>query len=167
MDSKELLHEIRADIKEINKNISEIRILDVEQNAQLTDRQADFMELDTDQEFSLNLCSLVVDQLERRMSVSGFDAPGDLGGKDGALWTWWKKEKMDARQSAVHLSAVRDGDTYVIVSWDQELGRPRFSPNMAFDGTASDDDDGPALTPAAYLPDLIGGRGIAARICWD
>ena len=106
-----------------------------EQNAQLTDRQADFMELDTDQEFSLNLCGLVVDQLERRMSVAGFDAPGELGGKEGLLWTWWKKEKMDARQSAVHLSAVRDGDTYVIVSWDQELGRPRFSPNMAFDGT--------------------------------
>ena len=58
---------------------------DGEQTVMITDRQAAFLELDSGQEFSANMCPLVVDELERRMTVSGFDVKGALGGGDGEL----------------------------------------------------------------------------------
>ena len=110
---------------------------DGDQGVSITDRQEEFLELDSNQEFSANYCSLVADQLPNRMSVAGFDAPGELGGRDGILWKWWRKARkarMDAKQQSVHLSGVRDGDTFLIVSWDPSRNRPIFAPNLAFDG---------------------------------
>ena len=108
---------------------------DGEQRVMITDRQKEFLELEEGQEFSANMCPLVVDELERRMTVAGFDAPGDLGGHDGVLWKWWRRDRMDSKQSDTHLSAIRDGDTYVIVSWNQDEKRPEFNPNLAYDGS--------------------------------
>lgn len=101
----------------------------------LTDRQKAFLELKDEQDFSANYCPLVVDELARRMTVDSFDADGELGGQKGRLWFWWRRGRMDSGQDSAHLSALRDGDTYVIVSWNQEEGRPEYHHNLAFDGT--------------------------------
>jgi len=110
---------------------------DGEHAVMLTDRQKKFLELATGQQFSANFCPLVVDELERRMLVSGFDAEGNkkVGGPKGVLWRWWRMDNMDADQSDTHLSAIRDGDSYVIVAWNDEEERPEFHHNMAYDGT--------------------------------
>lgn len=109
---------------------------DGEHDVMLTDRQKKFLELTVHQNFKANLCPMVVDELERRMIVRTFDAEGnlDLGGHKGILWRWWRKDGMDADQSDTHLSAVRDGDSYVIVSWNHEERRPEFAHNLAYDG---------------------------------
>jgi hypothetical protein len=113
------------------------RYYDGDHDVMLTERQKAFLELTASQEFSANYCSLVVDELERRMTVSGFEADGnrELGGESGQLWKWWRLARMDSKQSDTHLAATRDGDAYVIVSWDQVRGRPAFHANMAFDGS--------------------------------
>jgi hypothetical protein len=102
----------------------------------LTDRQKKFLELETHQNFQANLCPMVVDELERRMIVRTFDADGNrkLGGHKGMLWKWWRRDGMDADQSDTHLSAIRDGDSYVIVTWNHDENRPEFHHNLAYDG---------------------------------
>lgn len=42
---------------------------------------------------------------------------------------------MDAIQGIVHTSAIRDGDTYLIVEWDAEKEEPIFTHELAYDGT--------------------------------
>lgn len=41
---------------------------------------------------------------------------------------------MDGNQGITHSAAGRDGDTYVLVSWDDETNAPVFTPEMAYDG---------------------------------
>jgi len=109
---------------------------DGEHDVMLTDRQTLFLELDTNQNFTANYCPLVVDELERRLTVATFDADGNskLGGHKGELWKWWRRDKMDADQADTHLSAIRDGDSYIIVDWNVEEKRPEFRHNLAYDG---------------------------------
>jgi len=97
---------------------------------QLTDRQRRFLEVGTDVRFQTNLCPLVVDSLADKLEVTGFQCEG----QDDTLWEWWSADGMDAKQTVCHLSAIRDGDAFLLVEWDQEQNRPRFSVEPAFDG---------------------------------
>ena len=98
---------------------------------QLTARMRKFLELKADQEFNLNACPIVVDALAEKLKVSGFDCDD----KPDLLREWWQRNRMDAVQAVVHLAAVRDGDTYLLVEWDNEQGKPRFTQENAYDGT--------------------------------
>jgi len=101
-----------------------------EHQTQLTQRMRQFLELRTGQDFSLNACPIVVDSLAEKLKVATFECEG----QDELLMQWWAKNRMDAQQAVVHLSAIRDGDTYVLVEWDNKLGRPRFTQENAYDG---------------------------------
>ena len=105
---------------------------DGDHSSQLTMRLRKFLELKSGQEFNLNMCPIVVDALAEKLKVAGFtsDGPADL------LALWWKKNRMDAQQAVVHLAAVRDGDTFVLVEWDNVNARPLFTQENAYDGTA-------------------------------
>lgn len=100
---------------------------DGDQDTLLTDRQKEFLELKAGQEFNLNVCPIVVDSLAERLVVTGFDA-GDQG---QTLWEWWTKNRMDAESGITHTAAVRDGDAYVIVGYDNEEKYPTFTFEMA------------------------------------
>ena len=102
-------------------------------DTQLTDRQRAFLEVKTSQEFNDNFCPVVVDALAERLQVTGFTLPGQEAA--AALWQWWQQGRMDGVQGQVHTSAVRDGDAYLIVEWDPINNRPRFSAELAYDGT--------------------------------
>lgn len=96
----------------------------------LTSRMRKFLELTSTQEFNLNMCPIVVDALAERLKVEGFDCEAaDL------LREWWQANRMDAVQAVVHSAAVRDGDTYVLVEWDNEKAMPRFTQENAYDGS--------------------------------
>ncbi len=99
--------------------------------AQLTARMRKFLELDSSQEFSLNFCPIVVDSLAEKLKVAGFDCEGQAD----TFREWWNRNRMDAMQGVVHTAAIRDGDTYVLVEWDNEAGRPRFTQENAYDGS--------------------------------
>lgn len=100
----------------------------------LTDRQAEYLETD-DFDWAINYLRLPVDLAVERLTVEAFDGPDGIGGDAGLIDEWWASGRMDSVQRQVHRAAVRDGDTYVLVEWDAEDGRPVFSHEPAFDGT--------------------------------
>lgn len=107
---------------------------------QLTARMRAFLQIGTNSEFTGNYCPIVVDALAERLKVAGFDA-GDQGGtfgdneEAGIFIDWWNRNRGDALQIDVHNAAVREGDTYVIVEWDNEGEYPCWSHEMAYDGS--------------------------------
>ena len=106
-----------------------------EQATQLTARLRKFLELGNKApEFNLNVCPIVVDELADKLTVSGFDCGTDKALSE-AVKQWWEASRMDATQGVVHRGAVRDGDTYLMVEWNDEAGRPVFTQENAFNGT--------------------------------
>ena len=105
-------------------------------STQLTDRMRKFLELGAKVEFNMNFMPIPVDILKERLTVTGFDADEPQGGRDGVFWAWWQANRMDGVQKAVHLSNFRDGASFVIVGWDNELESPTFAHNLAYDGTS-------------------------------
>ena len=102
-------------------------------NVPLTDRQKEYLQRQG-VDFAFNFLRLPVNVLVQRLNVTGFEAPSPYGGRDGLLWEWWNINRMDALQRAVHRATVVDGDSYVLVEWDSENGRPVFHHEWAYDG---------------------------------
>jgi len=104
---------------------------DGDHDTQLSKRQRRYLQIKMGEEFNANYCQIVVDALAERLEVTGFEA----GGQSQIIWDWWKQARMDGVQGIVHLAAVRDGDAYVMVEWDNEEERLRFSYELGYDGT--------------------------------
>ncbi len=104
---------------------------DGDHQTQLTDRLRRFLQIKSGEEFNINLCPIVVDALAEKLSVTGFDAGQD---QSSIVWQWWQDNLLDLGQGEVHTGAVRDGDIYLLVDWENEEQRPRFTPEMAYDG---------------------------------
>lgn len=102
-----------------------------EHETQLTARQRKYLELRSEQDFSLNYCPIVVDALAEKLKITGFECDD----QPELLWEWWRKARMDGVQGVVHTAAVRDGDTYVLVEWSNEHGRPVWTQENAYDGS--------------------------------
>lgn len=107
---------------------------DGEHDTQLTARQRAYLQIKMGEEFNCNYCPIVVDALAERLRVTGFDC-GDDEDLAALLWDWWTANRGDALQSVAHTAAPRDGDTYVLVEWDEDEGRPRLRHQQAYDGT--------------------------------
>lgn len=103
---------------------------DGEHQAQISDRQRAYLQLIGRQEFSANYMPIVVDSLAHRLSVAAFDADKD----EETLNDWWADMGMGAKQSAVHVGAIRDGDSMLLLEWDDEEKRPLWTPQLAYDG---------------------------------
>jgi len=95
--------------------------------------------------FSQNTVKSVIDTLRERLSVSGFTVNGaGMGSTDGEvtpatqlaalMWSWWEENRFDAQQIRLHRRAIRDGKSYVMVDYDDENQRPRFTLHSADDG---------------------------------
>lgn len=95
----------------------------------LTARMRQYLQVSGDKEFSANYMPIVVDSLANKLEVIGFD-----GDNADLVWEWWNANKFDASQFALHVNAIRDGDAYVMVEWDEERKIPRWYVQMAYDG---------------------------------
>lgn len=94
--------------------------------------------------FSQNTVKSVIDTLRERLSVSGFTVNGAAIGGDSEetpaaqiaalMWAWWQENRLDAQQIRLHRRAIRDGRSYVMVDYDAENQRPRFTLHQADDG---------------------------------
>lgn len=104
---------------------------DGDHDTQLTDRQRAYLQIKVGEEFNANYCPIVVDSLVERLTVTGF---GGQEQQEGIFWDWWKRNRMDHLQGVVHTAAVRDGDAYVLVEWQNEQAWPKISFELAFDG---------------------------------
>jgi hypothetical protein len=97
----------------------------------LTERQKEYLGFNEDESrFALNYCATVVDAVVDRLIVSTFSSENDT--LAGDTWDWWQQNRMDEKQRNVHKNAVRDGEAFVIVDWDDEQERPRFSPHPRY-----------------------------------
>ncbi len=137
IDPIELSYKAHLAAEELNRraNYAAYRAYyDGDHPTQLTDRQRKYLELRTDQNFCGNYCMVVVDALNERLNVTGFTA--EKAALQDVIAQWWAANTMDEGQIETHLSAVRDGDTYVMVDWDAEKATPRFVPHLASDGVA-------------------------------
>jgi len=101
---------------------------------QLTERQRQYLGLGKSAKFCDNYSRTVVNALADRLEVSGFQTENKAA--DEIIANWWQVNRMDAVQARVHRSCVRDGDTYILVSWDNDKAIPRFTHHLALDGTS-------------------------------
>ncbi len=101
-----------------------------EQHTELTERQKQFLGFKDSGRFAVNYCKMVINAVAERMIVAGFESVD----KAFAKWTWdlWTDNRMGAAQMDVHQNAVRDGEHFVFVDWDEERGvrlvpHPRYT----------------------------------------
>lgn len=114
-----------------NKRIAYREYYDGEHDTQLSDRQREYLQLKVGEEFNDNYCPVVVDALAERLNVIGIKAEN----QSETMWDWWQINRMDATQKTTHTGAVRDGDDYILVSWDNDKDIPTFSYEPAYDGS--------------------------------
>jgi len=67
----------------------------------------------------VNWPRVAVDAIEQRLNVTGFRMPG-VDKADDALWSVWKYNNMDERQSFAHLDTLALGRSYVCVGTNDE-----------------------------------------------
>jgi len=104
---------------------------DGEHDVKLTERQKEFLGFNAAEErFAVNYCSTVVDAVAERLEVAGFSSVNDEVATQA--WRWWQLNRMDEVAQDVHLDAVRDGEHFVMVDWDEEERRPRFIPHPRY-----------------------------------
>jgi len=101
---------------------------DGDQQVYLTERMKRV--LGTDTRLNLNLVRTVVQAVAELLIVNRFDCP------DEAVAQWardvWRANRMDQYSSDVHEGILRDGEYFVIVDWDSENKRPRFTPHQRY-----------------------------------
>ena len=66
----------------------------------------------------LNMCRVVVDAFTNGLQVSGFRSPDSS--EDEPIWNWWNAQRLTARQTEVHESAVTVGWSFVSVLPDED-----------------------------------------------
>jgi hypothetical protein len=88
--------------------------------------------------FNDNYCDKVIQTEVNRLRVSGFESEGEGGPND--LLADWVADVLDANrfdglQNEVHEAALRDADTAVMVSWDNDKQRVVLTHEPAWDGS--------------------------------
>jgi len=95
--------------------------------------------------FAHNLVKAIVDTLRERLNLTGITVNGAEMSKPGSeadpngdlaalLWSWWTENRMDGQQARLYRRAIRDGLAYVLVDYDNDEQRPRFSLHAQDDG---------------------------------
>lgn len=84
--------------------------------------------------FAANYCKVIVNTFVDRLNVTGIRTDNDPTNE-------WIADllidnRFDAMQTQVHEAAILDGDSYVMVSYDNASGRIAFTHEYAFDGTS-------------------------------
>ncbi|MFJ9900258.1 phage portal protein [Streptomyces sp. NPDC091280] len=73
-----------------------------------------------------NFCAMIVDSTNERLHVDSFRLP-DSPGTDKDAREFWQRSSMDAFSNSVHLDALIQGTSYVLV-WADRNGDPTITP---------------------------------------
>jgi hypothetical protein len=102
----------------------------------LTERLRQFLAVDASTVFRMNVCRGVVMAVAERLIVNGFSCADETeyDGTTQAQWaqTVWQQSDMDEKADDVHEDALAESEHFVIVDWDTENARPRFTPHPRF-----------------------------------
>lgn len=108
------------------------RYVDGDFDASMTREMQEMLRIKRGGEFGANYCDMVVQTMADRLRVIGIvaDAPAATTWGENVL-NW---NRFDGLQMDVHDSAIRDGDSYVMVSYDNAAQMPVLTHELAFDG---------------------------------
>lgn len=135
------------------------------QLVRLTDRLRSFLKDvrgGQDSDFlRLNVARTVTTAVTERLIVTG------LQGADPALqqWAWrvWQRNRLDVGQDELHEMTVRDGEAFVLVSWDNARGMPRLVPHPRYTDAHLDDPRMGSAIRAADDPQRLVGDGVGCK----
>ena len=141
-----------------------------QQNVKLTDRLKQFVGTDFGGfEFRLNIVRTVIRTVVEKLDVVGFDS------EDEETIKWaaglWAQNNLDALQTDIFESTLRDGAHYVIVDWPEDKLYPRWLPQQQYTSVEAGGDGlgcvikypqgDPNLDPIVgikYWTELVGGQ---------
>lgn len=99
-------------------------------NPPLNDRQRKYLEQASGGvRFTENVCDTVVDKLAARLYVEAFQVQDSDEASDWLSTTVLPKNGGDELQGIVHTNTPMLGDFFLIVSWDDRTGLPRWNAN--------------------------------------
>lgn len=107
---------------------------DGEHRLTLTSAQKSMMNIKDEvlDRYNDNYCEMVVDAMADRLNVDRIRA------EDEAEQAWidevLKANRFDGLQIDIHTAALRDGETYVMSEYSDELGRVKLAHELAWDG---------------------------------
>lgn len=119
--------EIRAGLVALHR-----RYLDGDFDANMTPEMRNQLRIPEGRELGANHCELVVSSMSDRLAVTGI-----TGDTDAA--TAWLQEiadwnRFDGLQVDLHDAVLTDGDTYLMVDWDNDNAQVRWTHEPAYDG---------------------------------
>jgi hypothetical protein len=109
------------------------------QDTKLPDRLKEFLASAKEDTFRLNICRTVVGAVAEKLTVTDW-LDYSTGARDAdsvADWAWsqWLAMGLDINQDEAHAMAVRDGEAFVFVDWDEATGALRAMPHQRFTST--------------------------------
>ncbi len=111
---------------------------DGEHTVFLTERLKEFLHADElDVTFRLNIYRVVIEAVIERLIITSIDC-GDQKLKEWAAAVF-AANHLDIQADDVHEMAVRDGQAFVIVDWDVENKRARFTPHPLWTDSSAGD----------------------------
>jgi len=107
---------------------------DGSQRTRLRDRARTYLQDITGVPFCENFTQPAVDTLAERLQVIGFQSSAAVVDDNDQtadpyadlVDEWWQTDRMDSVQGRVHTGALKRGDEFVIVDFDNGTGRPGF-----------------------------------------
>lgn len=108
------------------------RYMDGDFDANMTEEMRMALRIPEGREMGANHCDLVVSAMADRLNVTGIK--GDSEAATAWLGDIAELNRFDGFQMDVHEAALRDGDTYVMVDWDNDAKHVRWTHELAYDG---------------------------------
>lgn len=101
-------------------------------DANMTPEIRQALRVSVGRELGADQCEHVVNSMADRLTLTGIQSSSNAA-------TAWLREVMDANrfdgfQMAVHQEQLVDGETYVMVDWDEQRGQVRWTHERAYDG---------------------------------
>ena len=136
-----------ADTEDQKNILRARRYYDGIQGTELTDRLEQFLKKEPGAEFCLNICRTVVNAVNERLILTRLETseePTNENEIDKPIqawaWTVWDFNKMDAKQYEVHVGALSERESFLIVDWNGPAKMPRLTLHQRYTSTAADGD---------------------------
>lgn len=120
---------------------------DGEQFVYLTDRMREFLNIEEDADFNMNICRGVVEAITEKLTVSGFKCADEKTSE--FAWSVWLANGMDGKQVDLHDMTIRDREAFVFVAFDPDEKRVILIPHQRYtDAEIEGDNEGCKATYA-------------------
>ena len=104
---------------------------DGDHRANLSARMAKMLRITEQKEFNINYCLPIIQTMANRLTVARIDAEDSDGWIDRLLaWSNFESLQMD-----IYEAAIRDGDTFLMVAFDNENDMPILAHELAWNGS--------------------------------